>query len=262
MSPPVDTRQVVGGAVWAKAEAVSNDCKRIFGAALSKTWLCGTVLSVEKKKSNEQSKRSTTYVTASYMVGTSAKIKQIPLQSLKASNPEEATTEPPPPPPPQQQENRDDVVDNGDTLSVPPPVEEVTRNSSTTSPTSTIGMGTPAASRHVASATNNNNNNSNSSTATDENSSSATPNNEDDGPTPVAVANDRRWYEGPTDAPVNGPFEAGGEFWEVTDQYDGSKYKPGSDKTKRSLKPFDFFMATFPKSVTVTVCPPFGHPVL
>ena len=49
MAPAADTRQVVGGVVWAKAEAVSHDAKRIFGAALSKTWLCGKVLSVEKR---------------------------------------------------------------------------------------------------------------------------------------------------------------------------------------------------------------------
>lgn len=51
-----DTRQVVGGVVWAKADSVSHDSKRIFGAALSKTWLLGKVLSVEKKRTNEQSK--------------------------------------------------------------------------------------------------------------------------------------------------------------------------------------------------------------
>ena len=201
---------------------------------MPKTWLCGTVLSVERKKTNEQSKRSTTYVTASYVVGTGTKIKQIPLQSLKASNPEAAAE---PPPPPQNQ----NVVDNGDdSLSVPPPppVGEV-RNSSSTSPTSTIGMGTPAASRPTSSTTDSSNN------STEEDSSTVT--NNQDGPTPVAVANDRRWYEGPTDAPVNGPFQVGGEFWEVTDQYHGTKLKPGCDKSKKSLNPFDFFIAMFPK---------------
>jgi hypothetical protein len=96
-------------------------------------------------------------------------------------------------------------------------------------------------------ATENNRPQQNSSSTTDEDSSTMTPSsNQDDGPTPVAVANDRQWFEGTTDAPVNGPFH-GGEFWEVIDQYNGTKYTPGCDKSIKSLKAFDFFMAMFPR---------------
>ena len=41
-----DGRRVVGGSVFAKAMAVSNDSKRIFGVLWNSTWLRGTVLEV------------------------------------------------------------------------------------------------------------------------------------------------------------------------------------------------------------------------
>ena len=41
-----DTRRQVGGNVWAKAEAVSREAKRVFGAAVGRTWVRGTVLEV------------------------------------------------------------------------------------------------------------------------------------------------------------------------------------------------------------------------
>jgi hypothetical protein len=82
----------------------------------------------------------------------------------------------------------------------------------------------------------------NSSSTTDDSSTVTS----STGPTPVAIANDRNWFEGPTDAPVNGAFQ-GKIFWEVLDQYSGERYKPGSDRTTKMLSPFDCFMAMFPK---------------
>jgi len=49
MAPP-DSRRQVSGIVWAKAEAVSRDCKRIYGAAIKKKYIFGTVLEIFKTK--------------------------------------------------------------------------------------------------------------------------------------------------------------------------------------------------------------------
>ena len=37
--PPSDPRRVIGGAVWAKSTAVSNDSRRIYGVEADKTWI-------------------------------------------------------------------------------------------------------------------------------------------------------------------------------------------------------------------------------
>ena len=89
-----DTRRQVGGDVWAKAEAVSREAKRVYGAAISRTWVRGTVLEVIIQQ-NEESKRATTMVKASYMIGNMEKVACIPLQSLKDKDPSAAApTEP------------------------------------------------------------------------------------------------------------------------------------------------------------------------
>ena len=89
-----DTRRQVGGDVWAKAEAVSREAKRVYGAAISRTWVRGTVLEVIIQR-NEGSKRATTMVKASYMIGNMEKVACIPLQSLKDKDPSAAApTEP------------------------------------------------------------------------------------------------------------------------------------------------------------------------
>jgi len=82
-----DTRQVVGGAVFAPADAVSHRCKGIYGAAYKNTWLKGLVLSVSKRLSNPTAKRTTSYVTARYTVGTETKDVELGLQRLKDHDP-------------------------------------------------------------------------------------------------------------------------------------------------------------------------------
>jgi len=234
--------------VWAKAEHVSHDAKRIYGANIKKTWLHGQVVSIKQKKKDPLSKRAVTYINAIYSVGRSAKTKEIPLQSLKATNPEAAVSlsrlscsvvEPP--------------------LPTPTPVANVNHDPAA-SPTSTITMVSTATAAAAAAAaaeaavpvapnlriepiddeeansTNNNNNSMNNST----NNSTANTT------TPVAVAHDREWFDGPVDTPVNGPLDTAA-FWEFTDQRTGDKYKPMCDEHNRELKPLDFFMACFPK---------------
>ena len=44
--PSVDPRRIVGGSVWAKATAVSNDSRRIYGVDADKHWLRGEVVEV------------------------------------------------------------------------------------------------------------------------------------------------------------------------------------------------------------------------
>jgi hypothetical protein len=84
--PAVDTRRIVGGSVWAKAEAVSRDAKRIFGAGIKTKFLEGIVQEVIVRRS-ETVKRATTYIKASYMVGLVPKVKILCLQTLKAADP-------------------------------------------------------------------------------------------------------------------------------------------------------------------------------
>lgn len=88
-----DPRRAIGGSVWAKADAVSHDCKRIYGAAFASKFLCGVVLSVESIR-NDGAKRSTTYVKARYQVGNDSKEVSIPLQSLKEKDPNVAPPAP------------------------------------------------------------------------------------------------------------------------------------------------------------------------
>jgi Transposase IS4 len=90
-----DTRRVVGGSCWAKAESVSHDAKRVYGGKSESTWLKGTVLEVISRRP-EGAKRSVNYVKASYMVGNAEKVKILSLQVLKAKDP----SPPPPTPPP------------------------------------------------------------------------------------------------------------------------------------------------------------------
>jgi hypothetical protein len=111
-----DTRRIVGGAVWARADAVSRDARRIYGSELNNTWLRGNVLEVMTQRKNASSKRATTYVKASYMCGNTEKVTILPLQVLKDKDPR-AVEAPPlaefnnenayplvlPPPPPEAQ---------------------------------------------------------------------------------------------------------------------------------------------------------------
>jgi len=80
---PPDSRKQVRGLCYAKAEAVSHDAKRVFGALLDTKWLAGTVVQVINHRP-EGSKRATTYILAKYKIGNTEYEKSIPLQSLKA----------------------------------------------------------------------------------------------------------------------------------------------------------------------------------
>ena len=82
-----DPRRDIGGSVWARAEAVSKDAKRIYGTESGTTWLRGVVLEVLTQRKNASSKRSTTYVKATYMCGNTQKITILPLQVLKDKDP-------------------------------------------------------------------------------------------------------------------------------------------------------------------------------
>jgi hypothetical protein len=89
-----DTRRVIGGTVWARAEAVSHDAKRIYGAQLSRTWLRGTVSAITSTLRREYSKRATTFVTATYRLGNNDYVKILPLQMLKDVVPEGGIADP------------------------------------------------------------------------------------------------------------------------------------------------------------------------
>jgi hypothetical protein len=230
MSAVVDTRTTVGGFCWAKAEAVSHDSKRIFGAALAKTWLKGKVVSVSRRLGNDQAKRQTTFVTAEYLIGEKVYTKEIPQQSLKASLPDGCVAGPTVAAP---------VVDDADaTVDAPAPATTVTANPS--SPTSTVGMGSAAAAVQVSAQRGATDSTDESSQATATTMSTSTTR------TPVAVAHDFQWFDGALDVPVNGPIEER-RFWKVQDQYSGEFYKPLCDKVTNKLTPFDCFMAMFPK---------------
>ena len=84
--PPPDVRRQVGGTVWAKADAVSREAKRVYGAAVGRTWLRGSVLEVLSRR-NEGGKRAVTYVRGLYMVGNKEVEATISLQTLKDKDP-------------------------------------------------------------------------------------------------------------------------------------------------------------------------------
>jgi hypothetical protein len=55
---PLDPRRVAGGTLWARAESVTHDAKRIYGAALPRTWVRGTVIGCSSELKNAQAKRA------------------------------------------------------------------------------------------------------------------------------------------------------------------------------------------------------------
>ena len=85
--PSVDPRRVVDGSVWAKATAVSNDSRRIYGVEVDKLWIHGTVLEVLVSRP-DGARRATTLIKAKYMIGTSEKVKVLGLGQLKKENPQ------------------------------------------------------------------------------------------------------------------------------------------------------------------------------
>ena len=230
--PTPDTRKIVGGVVFAKAEAVSHDCKRIYGGAgLSKKRLRGTVLEVLSRK-GDGAKKSTTYIKALYKVGTNDKEKILALQSLKAVDPN--PTEPVPPPPDSapsptavSTQHRNDETESPAALSDSSPAA-----ATTTMPTggvSTNGsLSTPGTS---------------SSTGTSSTSSSSSSRR-----IPVTEANGRKWFDGSMEVDINGPVPS--RFWRMTCQWTGKEFFAGcdSDRDEPLLTEYDYFMACFPKT--------------
>lgn len=229
-----DPRKVVGGSVWAKAAAVSHDCKRIFGQVLDRTWLRGTVLQVDSI-TNDGAKRATTYIKASYNVGNNEWIKSIPLQSLKGENP----MAPPPPPPPPPME-----VPVATQVPTPPPLPPLTGGGATAPPESEAERNWET--QHEATAEAIRGGATTSPSQQEGRSSSSTP--EASGPKPVSSNHGRDWFEGATDVDVNGSVPK--KFWKMRCQHTGAEFTPGCDHNKKenfSYSPYDFFMAVFPK---------------
>jgi Transposase IS4 len=71
------------------------------------------------------------------------------------------------------------------------------------------------------------------------------------GPRPVSVNNGREWFTGITDVDVNGPVPS--RPWKMVDQYTGRVYTPGCDEGTLELKPYDFFMACFPRTLLKSI---------
>ena len=236
-----DTRQKVGGDVWAKAAAISRDFKRILGNQFEKTWVKGTMISVNKKKQNEASKRSTTYVVARYPCEVQDgvqlyKEKEIPLQSLKNKDPNSVV-------PPGVDDVLEElaspaVVNNnslhgtaaeagGNPIFTPPPRAEAGNDLPPLQPPPTVGT---------------------TSTRTDERSTTTntTASTGSTTRTPVTEQNGRGWFEGNTEVEVNGKSTT--RFWKLVDQYGrGHEFTPGCDRAKKRYRAIDYFFAVFPK---------------
>lgn len=211
-----DSRKQVGGLCYARAEAVSHDAKRIYGASYKETWVAGTVTEVVDHRPTG-SKRNTTYIIAKYKIGNKEYQKSIPLQSLKSQLPVAVST-------------CQTAAEAG--------VTTTTRNDNDENENPNTGgdNGTPAAAAAVPPAANNN------TAATTTTPSPPTP------PTPVAFANDgRAWFSGDTRHDVNGPTPV--KMWKMTCQWTGNEYTEGCDNgTNPKYNELDCFMATFPKT--------------
>ena len=224
--------------MWAKAEHVSKDAKRIYGSLISKTWLSGIVVNVFSQQ-KDGAKRATTMVTARYRVGSEEKTKDLPLQSLKDKDPSAtvetstSTVEGPttgngsPPRVLNSQANAAEATRNARES---PTTTEATNNS--VEQVSEEAVESPSGSENSAS--------SGTSTSNTTAASSAT------GPTPVSVNHGREWFEGPTEVDVNGPVPF--KFWKMIDQSTGKEFVPGCDSgVKKKYSAIDYFLACFPK---------------
>jgi len=215
--PPPDSRKHVGGLCYAKADAVTHDAKRVFGAGLETTWLAGTVKEVINHRP-EGSKRATTYVLAKYKIGNKEYEKSIPLQSLKAQLPEgpptaataaeagASTTQ-------NEDENPTTTGDEVNNNGTPTSRETARADDNTTPPLPPLGAGTPPSPA-----------------------------------TPVAFANDgRAWFDGDLVHDINGPTTV--KMWKMTCQWTGNEYTEGCDNgATPKHSELDCFMACFPKS--------------
>jgi hypothetical protein len=223
-----DPRQVVGGVVYAKADSISRDFKRILGNKFKNAWIRGEVLRVQKKKANPEAKRSTTYVTAKYPCEVHDgvqhyKEKELALQTLKEKDPNEKTNPPagtaapeelPPVAAPAAPEEPPTVAETPGTAVLP------------TEAAAAAGPVPPATAETRASA---------GSTST--------------GSTqiPVVTVNDHHWYEGNCNVDMNGKHSS--KYWKLQDQYGrGFEFTPGCDSTRdKRFSLLDYFLAVFPK---------------
>ena len=210
--PSVDPRRIVGGSVWAKATAVSNDSRRIYGVDADKHWLRGEVVEVLVSRP-EGARRATTLIRAKYKVGESEKEKILGLAQLKKDDPSLVPS----------MVNDGAVMpalDNHDNGNVSPPTIATTASTAPQAenapPGSTETVGTGTSSGTSAS-----------------------------GRIPIATCHGIEWYIDPnTELPVNGNFVR--KTWKFTDQYTGQDYTPGCD-TNKEISPLGYFMAVFPK---------------
>ena len=238
MAGEKDSRVVVGGTVWARAEAISRDFKRILGNQFKTKWIHGKVVRVEKRKASEHAKRSTTYVEGKYPCGINDatkeqlyKIKWIPLQSLKAKDPFEASAADVPA---TVNQAADSTTDTTIENNAPPAANVQGTADPATPPVPEEGNNVTTQAAPATQATQ-------GSTETANSSSTGSSR------TPVVTCNDRHWYEGNCNVEVNGKHSS--RYWKLQDQYGrGTEFTPGCDRGKApSFKPIDFFLAVFPK---------------
>jgi Transposase IS4 len=222
-----DSRRVVGGSVFAKAEAVSKDCKRIYGALLGSTWLKGTVLEVISRRS-EHAKRSSTYIKAKFMVGNTEKVTVLSLQTLKDKDPSVVAVVVPP------EVTTQPTVEDGDppALTEQPVVTDVNEDQDAEEEEQDaeeeehlwpVADGDEEADEEVI-------------------DSIRIPR------MPESTNHGRSWFEGVTDVEVNGPVPR--RSWRFEDQYSGDIFTVGCDLNEKNRKytPFQFFMACFPET--------------
>ena len=172
--PPVDPRRVVGGTVWAKATAVSNDSRRIYGVDADKHWLRGEVIEVLVSRP-EGSRRASTLIRARYRVGEVDKDKILTLGQLKKDNPVEQAPAP---------------VEQTTVAAAAPVAATVQASSGDGSSRETPDTTAPAASQAETTGT----------TASESTTGS-------NGRVPVANCHGTQWFIDPnTELPVNGTF--------------------------------------------------------
>ena len=233
-----DSRVIVGGTVWARAEAISRDFKRILGNQFKTKWIEGSVISVEKRKASDTAKRSTTYVEGKFPCGMDTatntqlyKVKFLPLQTLKAKDPFEDANVPPTlvPPATATQATTGTTIDAA-AAAVPTENVQATEDP-LTPPTAPEDAGRTAVQPQNTQGSNGTSNLS-STTSTR---------------VPVTTCNNRHWYDGNCNVEVNG--KSSSRCWELQDQYGrGTEFTPGCDCGKSpQFKPIDFFLAVFPK---------------
>jgi len=194
--PPPDSCKQVGGLYYARAEQISHDAKRVFGAGYDKKWIAGTVVEVVDHRPSG-SKRSTTYIIAKYKIGNKEYQKSIPLQYLKAQLP--------------------------DAVSTCPTVEEagVRTNNENANPNTGDDNGAAAAAATAAAA-------AATTTTTTPSPPPLGGANPPTPPTPVGYANDgRAWHSGDVLHDINGPITH--KMWKMTCQWTGNEYTEGCD---------------------------------